>query len=158
MASYQYIYVMKGLSKVYPGGREVVKDVTLAFLPGARRFAALANRFDWIDALAKEADRDKRYARRRAALRFERVLGAKVHGIDLKNKSAVTSLLAISFEPNDPPGGRIILQFADGGAIRLDVECIEVELRDLGPAWQAIGTPQHPDAPAREDRLPPARR
>ncbi|WP_430436350.1 energy-dependent translational throttle protein EttA [Oceanibaculum nanhaiense] len=36
MASYQYIYVMKGLSKVYPGGREVVKDVWLSFLPGAK--------------------------------------------------------------------------------------------------------------------------
>jgi ATP-binding cassette ChvD family protein len=36
MASYQYIYVMQRLSKVYPGGREVVKDVTLAFLPGAK--------------------------------------------------------------------------------------------------------------------------
>ncbi|MGE4218128.1 MAG: energy-dependent translational throttle protein EttA [Alphaproteobacteria bacterium] len=36
MASYQYVYVMKGLSKTYPGGREVMKDVTLAFLPGAK--------------------------------------------------------------------------------------------------------------------------
>ncbi len=36
MASYQYIYVMKGLSKTYPGGREVVKDVFLSFLPGAK--------------------------------------------------------------------------------------------------------------------------
>ncbi|MEC8622905.1 MAG: energy-dependent translational throttle protein EttA [Pseudomonadota bacterium] len=36
MAGYQYIYTMKGLSKIYPGGREVVKDVTLAFLPGAK--------------------------------------------------------------------------------------------------------------------------
>ena len=36
MASYQYIYVMKGLDKVYPGGREVVKDVWLSFLPGAK--------------------------------------------------------------------------------------------------------------------------
>ncbi|MCH2394961.1 energy-dependent translational throttle protein EttA [Oceanibaculum sp.] len=36
MASYQYVYVMKGLSKVYPGGREVVKDVWLSFLPGAK--------------------------------------------------------------------------------------------------------------------------
>ena len=36
MASYQYIYVMRGLTKVYPGHREVVKDVTLAFLPGAK--------------------------------------------------------------------------------------------------------------------------
>jgi sulfate-transporting ATPase len=36
MASYQYIYVMKGLSKTYPGGREVLKDVWLSFLPGAK--------------------------------------------------------------------------------------------------------------------------
>lgn len=36
MASYQYIYVMKNLSKIYPGGREVLKDVTLSFFPGAK--------------------------------------------------------------------------------------------------------------------------
>jgi ATP-binding cassette ChvD family protein len=36
MAAYQYIYTMRGLSKVYPGHRECVKDVTLAFLPGAK--------------------------------------------------------------------------------------------------------------------------
>ena len=36
MASYQYIYVMKELSKAYPGGREVLKDVWLSFLPGAK--------------------------------------------------------------------------------------------------------------------------
>jgi len=36
MASNQYIYTMQRLSKVFPGGREVVKDVTLAFLPGAK--------------------------------------------------------------------------------------------------------------------------
>ena len=36
MPSYQYIYTMRNLKKVYPGGREVVNDVTLAFLPGAK--------------------------------------------------------------------------------------------------------------------------
>ncbi|MCK5165747.1 MAG: energy-dependent translational throttle protein EttA [Rhodospirillaceae bacterium] len=36
MASYQYIYVMKGLGKSYPGGREVLNDVTLSFLPGVK--------------------------------------------------------------------------------------------------------------------------
>ena len=36
MASYQYIYVMKELGKTYPGGREVLKDVWLSFLPGAK--------------------------------------------------------------------------------------------------------------------------
>jgi ATP-binding cassette ChvD family protein len=36
MAAYQYVYVMKGLSKAYPGGREVLKDIWLSFLPGAK--------------------------------------------------------------------------------------------------------------------------
>src|SRR5438132_7894836 len=36
MPAYQYIYVMKGLSKTYPGGREVLRDIWLSFLPGAK--------------------------------------------------------------------------------------------------------------------------
>ncbi len=36
MAAYQYIYVMKGLSKTFPGGREVLKDTWLSFFPGAK--------------------------------------------------------------------------------------------------------------------------
>ena len=36
MASYQYIYTMRNLRKVFPGGREVLKDITLAFFPGAK--------------------------------------------------------------------------------------------------------------------------
>ncbi len=36
MAAYQYIYVMKKLGKTYPGGREVLKDIWLSFLPGAK--------------------------------------------------------------------------------------------------------------------------
>lgn len=127
----------------------VMKVGDLAFLPREKRFAAVANRFDWVDAIEKEAAASQRYARRRTALRFERVLSAQVQGIDLKNKSAVTSLLAISFEPVDPPAGQVILHFADGGAIRLNVECIEVELRDLGPVWQAASKPQHPEHPPR---------
>ena len=36
MASYQYIYVMKNVSKTFPGSREILKDITLSFLPGAK--------------------------------------------------------------------------------------------------------------------------
>lgn len=36
MAAYQYIYVMKSLSKIFPGGREILKDVWLSFFPGAK--------------------------------------------------------------------------------------------------------------------------
>jgi len=125
----------------------VLKVADLAFLPREKRFAAVANRFDWVDALNSDAAKEKHYARRRTALRFERVLSAQVHGIDLKNKGAVVALLAIGFEPGEPPEGNVTLRFADGGAIRLHVECIEAELRDLGPVWEAKSKPNHPDEP-----------
>ncbi len=34
--SYQYIYVMNDLTKAYPGGKEVLSNITLSFLPGAK--------------------------------------------------------------------------------------------------------------------------
>ena len=36
MASYQYVYVMKGLTKTWPGGKTILNDITLSFLPGAK--------------------------------------------------------------------------------------------------------------------------
>jgi ATPase subunit of ABC transporter with duplicated ATPase domains len=36
MASYQYVYVMKQLGKIYPGGKQVLKDIWLSFLPGVK--------------------------------------------------------------------------------------------------------------------------
>ena len=62
------------------------------------------------------------------------------------------SLLAISYEPGEAPAGSVTLHFADGGAIRLHVECIEAELKDLGPVWRVASMPKHPT-----DDSPPAR-
>ena len=125
----------------------VLKVGDLAYLPAERRFAALGNRFDWADAL-RDGGRPPEYIRRCSVLRFERVLAAKVRGIDLARKDEVLSLLTIAFEPSgapEDPGGGVILQFANGGAICLEVECIEAELKDLGVVWRAKSKPQHPD-------------
>ena len=48
MASYQYIYVMKGLSKTYPGGKKVVDNIYLSFLPGVK-IVPYYKRTDLID-------------------------------------------------------------------------------------------------------------
>jgi Protein of unknown function (DUF2948) len=119
----------------------VLRVADVAYLPREKRFAAIANRFDWATAEQGQGT----YARRRAAVRFERVLAAQLHGIDLANREAVLALLAISFEPTEAPEGHVTLHFADGAAIRLHVECIEAELKDLGPVWQAKSKPRHPD-------------
>jgi hypothetical protein len=123
----------------------VLKVADLAYLPAEKRFAALGNRFDWADALKNGGPGAEGYARRQTALRFERVLAAKVQGIDMRRQDAVLSLLAVSFEPRDMPAGSVTLHFSDGAAIRLEVECIEAELKDLGPVWSVKSMPRHPD-------------
>ncbi len=118
----------------------VIRVGDMAYLQNEMRFAAIANRFDWEQA-AKEGDAT--YRRRRSGLRFERVKSAKLHGIDLKNKNLVLELLAVTFDPGEEPSGVMTLYFSGGGAIRLEVECIEAELRDLGAQWNTRSRPEH---------------
>lgn len=116
----------------------------MAFVPQDRRFAIVLNRFDWLGAEAARNAAKGRYERRRSALRFERVDRAQFHGFNLGNPELTLELLALKFEADDPPGGFVTLLFAGDAAIRLDVECIEAELRDLGPVWRAQRKPEHP--------------
>ncbi|MGV1014745.1 MAG: DUF2948 family protein [Methyloceanibacter sp.] len=119
----------------------VVRVADIAYLPGQKRFAAVLNRFDW----EKAADADgKNYQRRRAALRFDRVLGAKLKNLKPSSGDRILSLLAVSFEPDEAPGGRVTLFFSGDTSILLQVECIEAELKDLGPVWRTRSKPQHP--------------
>jgi hypothetical protein len=67
-----------------------------------------------------------------AALRFDRVLACKSRNIDLARPDATLELLGIEFNPTDEPGGSALLLFSQGGALRLDLECLECELTDLG--------------------------
>ena len=123
----------------------VLKVGDMAYLPGEKRFAAVLNRFDWSRALRTGK---MEFQRRQSALRFERVLKAETAGLDLARKTDVLALLAIQFEPKglDDPAGTVTLTFAGNGAVRLEVECIEAELRDLGPQWRARRKPRHPGA------------
>ena len=115
----------------------IVRIGDLAYLPQERRFALVARRFDW-EAAPKEAPR-----RRLAGLHFERVTGVRTRGLDRSRPDAVLSLLAIAFEPGEAPSGTATLIFAEGGAIQVEVECIEMQMKDLGPVWQAESRPTH---------------
>ncbi|MBC7578103.1 DUF2948 family protein [Tardiphaga sp.] len=96
---------------------------------GEKRLVIGMNRLDWDQTVSGEV------APRRllAALRFDRVLACKSRDIDLQGPETALELLGIEFHPGEAPGGSAVLMFADGGALRLDVECLEVELADLGP-------------------------
>lgn len=117
----------------------ILRVADLAWMPRARRFAFVANRFSW-DVANSRLDRNER---RRVALRFEHVLGVQVQGLDLNAKETVLSLLALQFEETDAPGGVLTLVFAGDGAIRLTVECVEGEIRDLGGSWKTRRRPTH---------------
>lgn len=119
------------------------------FAPRDKRFAAVLRRFDWAGAEAKRPDTDE-FERRQCALRFERVKRAQYKNF-VKNgpEDAVLELLAIDFEPQEEVAGFVTLIFAGGGAIRLEVDCIEAELRDLGPVWKTKFKPEHVES-ARE--------
>jgi hypothetical protein len=111
----------------------------MAFLPHERRFAMVVNRFDWLAANNARPE----YRRRRSGVQFHRVLRAATHGFSPADHGRVLNLLAITFEESEAPSGVITLVFSADAAIRLEVECIEAAVSDLGPVWEAKSVPTH---------------
>jgi hypothetical protein len=109
--------------------------------PNEHRFVMAINRFDWMTAVDPRPDAD--YRRCRTALRFERVLACKCRGLDQTHKDARLNLLAVEFAEHDSPAGTVTLTFSGGAVIRLDVECLEAELADLGEVSTAAVCPDH---------------
>lgn len=109
----------------------------------AARFALLINRMRWEDAGAARHDPE----RVQSLLVFSTVSRVALQGVRQGDADTVLSLLGIAFEPAEPPSGRIVLTLAGDGAIRLDVEAIEVSLRDVTRPYVAPSRkrPAHPD-------------
>ncbi len=110
----------------------------LIFLKKEGRFLATLNRFAW------ENDGEKK-ERRRAAIHFDRVTRVRSHNIRQDAKDGVLSLLSVRFTANgvEDPSGIVELVFSGGGALRLEVECIEAQLTDLGASWVTDSMPSH---------------
>jgi len=105
-----------------------VQTSDIIWRQGEKRLLVGMNRLDWEQTLFGET------APRRlvAVLRFDRVLSCKSRNIDLGVPETVLELVGIEFHPGEAPGGSAVLLFSQGGALRLDVECLECELTDLG--------------------------
>ncbi|MGB8623594.1 MAG: DUF2948 family protein [Paracoccaceae bacterium] len=95
-----------------------------------RRFALLINRFRWEDRLAAER-RGRPYERVQSLLVFSDVLHVASQGVDRNDRDLVLSLLSVTFEPGEDCTGRVVLTLAGDGAIGLDVECLDVTLKDV---------------------------
>ena len=116
-----------------------VKVADVLWRPQEKRLVMGLDRFDWLSA---EGDKPE-FRRCRAALRFERVSACKCRQVNPAGKAAVLNLLAVEFEPTDAPAGVVKLLFSGGGILRLEVECLEAELADLGPTWTVDIRPAH---------------
>jgi len=108
-----------------------------------RRFVALFNRFRWEDA---GRTRQAPGMRVRSGLHFDDVLSVKSQNVRRGDPDAVVELLALRFVPGEDGAGVVEFVLAGGGVIRLEVECIDAQLRDVSKPWPAVARPAHDTA------------
>jgi Protein of unknown function (DUF2948) len=113
----------------------VLRVGDMAFDARRRTVALVANRFAW-DALPEKT-------RRRTGLRINHVLKARRKHPRPVNDNTILSLLAITFEAASDVSGTLTLRFSGGHALQFDVDSVDVQLDDLGPAWGTDQEPQH---------------
>ena len=105
------------------------------------RFVLVGNRYEWLSHMRGEGDAPMQA---RTGLHFDHVRAVKARNIRQEAKDGVLSLLAIAFHPaEEPPGGYIDLIFSGDACIRLEVECIEAWMEDLGECWCVEAMPCH---------------
>ena len=127
----------------------------MKYLPRERRFALMLNRFRWEampvtgaaahpapkDAAAGDAefaDGETAFERIHAVLSFERVRAVKRKGLEQAATDGVLSLLTLRLD-----GRYLLISFAGGGAIRLEIDQLLCHLEDLGESWPTVWQPQH---------------
>ena len=112
----------------------VAKIGDITFDRTGRSLTVAVNRYRW------EKNGGERV---RAGLQISSVLAVKARNLRQGAKEAVIDLLDLSFEPGDTPGGAIILTFAGGGDLKLEVECIDAVLADISLSWPTRAKPHH---------------
>lgn len=110
----------------------ILRPVDIVWEKGARRVTIALSRFCW----------ECGGTRVMAAMQFGDVQAVKSRRLPRGPETAL-ELLAIDFEPVDAPGGRVILMFAGGGDLRIDVECLDAVVTDLSERWPARVAPTH---------------
>jgi hypothetical protein len=106
----------------------------IVFEPKAGRLTVAVNRYRW------EAGAQTRI---RSGLQLGGVLKVRTRRIRRSPPDAVIELLAMTFDPVDPPGGLVTLSCAGGGDLQAVVECLDVVLADLSDPWPTPRTPVH---------------
>jgi hypothetical protein len=118
----------------------------IAYLPDEQRFALVANRFRWEpgEAGGRAAD----FERTLTGLCIDGVVSVQRRGFDPREQDRILSLLALRLEPTAGQTKVLMLEFAGGSSIRIEVGGLSARLDDLGEPWPTRWRPQHPVAEA----------
>ena len=112
----------------------VAKVGDISYEPARRRLTIGFNRFRW------EGQGGERI---RSGLQLGGVMLVQSRRLRREAKEAVLSLLGVTFEPGEAPGGVVVLTFAGGGELRAEVECLDVALADVSAPWPTPRRPAH---------------
>lgn len=116
----------------------------MSFDARRRRFFMALNRFCWECEGEGGRAFGQRHQRVATGLRVEGVLSARMQGIDRAKGDSVLELLSILGQAGPEGSAALTFVFAGGGAVRLDVECIDCYLADLDQPIPVPVRPRHP--------------
>lgn len=112
----------------------IMRPVDIRWEKEARRLTVVLSRFCW----------ECGGTRVMAAMQFGDVQAVKSRRLPRLPEAAL-ELLALDFLPEEAPGGQVMMMFAGGGDLRIDVECLDAVLTDLSERWPARIAPTHLD-------------
>ncbi len=109
-----------------------------------RQFALLLNRFRWEEGPRIGAHPPERV---QAVLLISDALAVASQGVDRADADVILSVLSLEWTPGEDGMGRITLVLAGDGAIAVDVECLDVVLKDVTRPYIAPSgkAPDHPE-------------
>jgi hypothetical protein len=125
----------------------LVPIAEMAYIPEERRFALVANRFRWEPPAGETPPKTKTAERVLTGLCIDGVTAVSRRGFSPRETERILALLALRIE-GEGAATALILDFAGGSSVRLEVEGIMCHLDDLGEPWPTKFRPKHPVADA----------
>ena len=102
----------------------------IQWLPNSDKLVLLVNRFRWEDK-DMELSQDKKGERVQSLLMISHVKSVSSSGFSPKQKDKVLSILSISFDGDDGGFGNVLIILSGYGGIRVGVDALEINLRDV---------------------------
>jgi hypothetical protein len=114
----------------------------MVYLPDESQFVLIANRFRWEPDQGGTRDNFERIL---TGLCIDQVKSVRRRGVNPREADRILALLAIRPDSDENPTA-LMLEFAGGSSIRLEVDRIMCHLDDLGEPWPTRWRPKHPVA------------